>query len=96
MTADASSSEFVTRDVLRSELDTIRVEIRSELDAVRSEIELVRTQLDAKLDVFRAELRQEMHQLESRMTRWMAASLIGGMVAAATIAAAASAVAGLR
>ena len=72
MTADASSREFVTREVLRSELDI-----------VRSELEVVRTQLDAKLDVFRAELRQEMHQLESRMTRWMVATMFGGMVAAA-------------
>ena len=82
MTADASSREFVTREVLRSELDI-----------VRSELEVVRTQLDAKLDVFRAELRQEMHQLESRMTRWMVATMFGGMVAAAAIATAVAGVA---
>ena len=61
MTADASSTQYVTRDVLRAELD-----------------------------VLRAELRQEMHQLESRMTRWMVATMFGGMVAAAAIATAAS------
>ena len=79
MTAEASPSEFVTREVLRSELDV-----------VRSELEVVRTQLDSKLDVLRAELRQEMHQLESRMTRWMVATMFGGMVAAAAIATAVS------
>lgn len=80
MTTEAPSSEFVTREVLRSELDVIR-----------SELEVTRTQLDAKLDVFRAELRQEMHQLESRMTRWMVATMFAGMVAAAAIATAVSA-----
>ena len=86
MTADASATQFVTREVLRSELDVVR----SELDIVRSELEVVRTQLDSKLDVLRAELRQEMHQLESRMTRWMVATMFGGMVAAAAIATAVS------
>ena len=62
MTTDASATEFVTREVLRAELD-----------------------------VLRAELRQEMHQLESRMTRWMVATMFGGMVAAAAIATAVSA-----
>ena len=61
MTAEASPTQFVTREVLRAELD-----------------------------VFRAELRQEMHQLESRMTRWMVATMFGGMVAAAAIATAVS------
>ena len=75
MTAEASSTQFVTP--------------RSELDIVRS-LEVVRTQLDSKLDVLRAELRQEMHQLESRMTRWMVATMFGGMVAAAAIATAVS------
>ena len=61
MTAGASATQFVTREVLRAELD-----------------------------VLRAELRQEMHQLESRMTRWMVATMFGGMVAAAAIATAVS------
>ena len=72
MTADASPTEFVTRGVLRSELDVIR----------------------AELDVLRAELRQEMHQMESRVTRWMVATMLGGMVAAGAIAAAVAAVVG--
>ena len=79
MTADASSDDFVTRDVLRSELDV-----------VRAELEITRTRLESQLEVFRAELRQEMHQLESRMTRWMVATMFGGMVAAAAIATAVS------
>ena len=79
MTAEASPTQFVTREVLRSELDVIR-----------SELEVTRTQLDSKLDVFRAELRSEMHQLESRLTRWMVGTMLAGMVAAATIAAAVS------
>ena len=48
----------------------------------------------ADLQILKADLRVEMHQMETRLTRWTVGTMLGGMTAAAAIAAAVTALAG--
>jgi hypothetical protein len=78
MTAVDASHEFATK---------------ADLQVLNADLQILNADLQTDLQTLKADLRVEMHQMETRLTRWTVGTMLGGMTAAAAIAAAVPALA---